>query len=160
MDRSDLAHLARSALHNLGVTIVAFGVGFLGVGVDHLLGIREFRSLVTVLAGALLMKIGFLLRLWATFHFYRVGMKVISLVPQKTLVTTGPFRFSRNPLYLGGNVFSFLGAALVLGSPSAIGITLVHLPFLDWMIRREERQLEKIFGEAWVRYRSTVRRWV
>jgi Phospholipid methyltransferase len=54
--------------------------------------------------------IGFLLRVWATFHFYEQHMKVISLVPQKKLITSGPYRFSRNPLYLGGNVFIFFAA--------------------------------------------------
>ena len=71
-------------------------------------------------------------------------MKVISLEPQKTLITSGPYRFSRNPLYLGGNVFIFFGAALLLGSPSALLITAIHLPFVDLFIRREEKQLESI----------------
>jgi protein-S-isoprenylcysteine O-methyltransferase Ste14 len=87
-------------------------------------------------------------------------MKVISLVPQQALVTSGPFRFSRNPLYLGGNVFIFFGAALLLGSPTALVFTAIHLPLVDLFIRREEKQLEQTFGEAWVRYKHQVRRWI
>jgi protein-S-isoprenylcysteine O-methyltransferase Ste14 len=87
-------------------------------------------------------------------------MRVVSLTPQKTLITSGPYGFSRNPLYLGGNVFIFFGAALLLGSPTALVITAVHLPLLDLFIRREERQLEKDFGEEWLRYKQHVRRWI
>jgi protein-S-isoprenylcysteine O-methyltransferase Ste14 len=110
--------------------------------------------------GSLLLIVGFLLRVWATFYFYQKRMKVISLSPQRTLITSGPYRFSRNPLYLGGNVFVFLGAALLLGSPAAVFVAIIHLPFVDLFIRREERQLERDFGEQWLQYRNRVRRWL
>ena len=111
-------------------------------------------------AGSLLLIAGFLLRIWATFHFYQNRMKVISLSPQQTLITSGPYGYSRNPLYLGGNVFVFLGAALLFGSPAAVFITIMHLPFVDLFVRREERQLERDFGEQWLQYRKRVRRWL
>ena len=107
----------------------------------------RFHSGWAVTAGVLLLTVGFLVG--ATFHFYQHQMKVISLAPQKTLITSGSYKFSRNPLYLGGNAFVFFGAALVLGSPSALVITAVHLPFVDLFIGREEEQLEKDFGERW-----------
>ena len=111
--------------------------------------------------GWLLLTIGFLLRAWATVLFYEQGMKIISLSAQRSLITTGPYRFSRNPLYLGGNVFIFLGASLVLGTPGGLLITLLHLPFVDFFqIRREERQLEREFGDAWREYKKRVRRWI
>ena len=106
--------LLKSILHNIGVLIVGLGFAYLGTRVDLLLGIRRFHSFLTTTAGWLLLIIGFLLRVWATFHFYQQRMKVISLVPQRALITSGPYRFSRNPLYLGGNVFVFFGAALLL----------------------------------------------
>jgi protein-S-isoprenylcysteine O-methyltransferase Ste14 len=87
-------------------------------------------------------------------------MKVISLVPQNRLITTGPYRFSRNPLYLGGNVLIFAGAALFLGSLDGLLLTGFATLAADFMIRREERQLEREFGEEWVRYKNQVRRWI
>ena len=99
--------LLKSILHNIGVVIVGLGFAYLGTRADLLLGIRRFHSFVTTRAGWLIVIIGFLLRVWATFHFYQQRMKVISLVPQQALITSGPYRFSRNPLYLGGNVFVF-----------------------------------------------------
>jgi protein-S-isoprenylcysteine O-methyltransferase Ste14 len=153
-------NLVKSILHNIGVVLVGLGIAFLGTKVDALLGIHGFHSTLASASGWLLLLIGFLVRVSATFYFYEHQMKVISLAPQQTLITSGPYRFSRNPLYLGGNVFIFFGAALLLGSPTALAFTAVHLPLVDIFIRREERQLERDFGEQWVRYKSGVRRWI
>lgn len=152
--------ITKSVLHNVGVVIVGLAVAFIGTRLDLLFGIPDFRSTLTTAVGSLLLIIGFLLRVWATVYFYREQMKVISLSPQRRLFTSGPYRFSRNPLYLGGNVFVFLGAALLLGSPAAVSITIVHLPFVDLFIRREERQLERDFDGEWLAYRKRVRRWL
>src|SRR5262249_32647069 len=108
----------------------------------------------------LLLAAGFLLRVWATFYFYEQQLKVISLKPQRALITMGPYRFSRNPLYLGGNVFIFFGAALVLGSPGVVIVTAAHLPLVDVFSRREEGQLGRQFGDTWLHYRNQVRGWI
>lgn len=152
-------NLLKSILHNVGVVIVGFGVAWLGILIDRLLGIGEFHDTTASVAGWLLLAIGFLVRGWATFHFYMHRMRVISLMPQSALITTGPYRFSRNPLYLGGNVFIFFGAALLFGSPAALVLTALHLPLMDRFIRREEAQLERTFGVDWLRYKARVRRW-
>jgi protein-S-isoprenylcysteine O-methyltransferase Ste14 len=152
--------LLNSILHNIGVVIVGLGVALIGTRLDLLLRIRDFRSVLAAAAGVLLLIIGFLLRVWATYYFYQKRMRVVSLSPQSTLITCGPYRISRNPLYLGGNVFIFLGAALLLGSPAAILITIIHLPFVDLFIRREEKQLEREFSGQWLAYRKRVRKWL
>ncbi len=152
--------LLKSVLHNIGVIIVGFAFAFLGRAIDSHLGITRFDSVFATIFAVLLLTIGFLLRVWATYLFYEQHMNVIWLVPQKKLLTSGPYRISRNPLYLGGNVFIFLGAVLFLGSPSGIVLTAINILVVDVMIRREEKQLAQEFGEAWVRYRNTVRRWL
>lgn len=152
--------LLKSVLHNIGVVIVGFGFAFLGRAIDSLLGVARFDSVFTTAVALVLLTVGFLLRVWATYLFYEQHMKVISLAPQKELITSGPYRISRNPLYLGGNVFIFLGAVLFLGSPTGIALTAANILVVDAMIRREERQLAREFGEAWVRYRKRVRRWL
>src|ERR1700736_7017022 len=131
-------NLFKSILHNFGVVVVGLGVAFIGTRVDSFLGISDFHSIFATVLAWVLLVIGFLVRVWGTFYFYERRMKVISLTPQKTLITSGPYRFSRNPLYLGGNVFIFFGAALLLGSPSALVLTALHLPLVDLFIRREE----------------------
>jgi protein-S-isoprenylcysteine O-methyltransferase Ste14 len=155
-----VAHsVAKSLLHNAGVLAVSFGVGFAGVALDRLFGLPRFPGVLAAVMGAVLLAAGFALRVWATWHFYQRSMKVIVLQPQSDLITDGPFRFSRNPLYLGGNLFMFLGAALALGSTGGVAITAIGLIATDRMIRREERQLEARFGDAWRDYASRVRRW-
>jgi protein-S-isoprenylcysteine O-methyltransferase Ste14 len=155
-----MGFLLKSILHNIGVVIVGWAVGLVGMQLDSLLGLRDFRSLVATIAGSLLLIIGFLIRVWATSYFYKERMKVISLSPQRTLITSGPYRFSRNPLYLGGNVFIFSGAALLFGSVAAVFITALHLPLVDVFIRREEQKLAREFGDDWLQYRRRVHRWL
>lgn len=106
-------NLIKSLLHNIGVVIVGFVFAFLGRKIDSLLGIAEFHSVFAVTAGCLFVGVGFVLRVWATFLFYERQMKVIKLAPQKKLITSGPYRFSRNPLYLGGNLFRFPGSGVI-----------------------------------------------
>ena len=87
-------------------------------------------------------------------------MNVIVLSAQNYLITDGPYRFSRNPLYLGGNVFIFLGTSLVLGTLGGIVLTVIHWPLMELMVWREERQLEAAFGDEWRQYKERVRRWI
>src|SRR5262249_27144258 len=133
---------------------------FIGALIDNMVGVSGFRSGPAIAAGVVLLAVGFLLRVWATFHFYKQHMKVISLKPQDALITTGPYAFSRNPLYLGGNVFIFFGAAMTIGSPAAVVFTALHIPLVDFFIGREERQLAERFGDEWQRYSKRVRRWI
>lgn len=153
-------NLLKSVLHNIGVLVVGFVFAFIGRGLDSLLGIPRFASAAVSIVAVILLIIGFLLRVWATLYFYEQHMSVIRLEPQKKLFTSGPYSFTRNPLYLGGNVFIFLGAVLFLGSPSGIVLTAIAIIATDSMIRREERQLARDFGQQWTDYKSRVRRWV
>jgi protein-S-isoprenylcysteine O-methyltransferase Ste14 len=152
--------LIKSILHNIGVVIVGLGIAYLGTIVDSLVGASAFTFPLAKAAALLLLAIGFLIRVWATAYFYAHQMRVISLEPQKTLITSGPYSFSRNPLYLGGNVFIFFGAAFLFGSPTALLLTAIHIPLMDLFIRREEEQLERKFSEEWRTYKRRVRRWI
>ena len=152
--------LLKSILHNIGVVLVGLAVAYLGTMVDSVLGVSTFAFPLAKVVAWLLLALGFLVRVWATVYFYAHRMRVISLKPQRALITSGPYRFSRNPLYLGGNVFVFFGAALLLGSPTALFVTAIHLPLIDRFIRREEEQLEREFGDEWRSYKKRARRWL
>jgi len=152
-------NLFKSVLHNVGMLMVGLVFGYVGTRLDALFRLATFRSLVWVAVGSALLAIGFLIRVWATWLFYEREMSVIVLRPQRSLLTTGPYRCSRNPLYLG-ILFIFLGAVLVFGSPCGLGLTTLRLVAVYVMIRREERQLAATFGEEWQRYKNVTRRWI
>ena len=154
------ANFIKSVLHNLGVLLVGFGFALIGREIDSLLGMGHFHSILIAVVAWVCVALGFATRVWATYLFYEHRMKVIWLQPQKHLITSGPYRFSRNPLYVGGNLFIFLGAVLVLGSPSGIVLTAINLVAVDLMIRREEKQLQREFGDEWTHYVRTVHRWL
>jgi protein-S-isoprenylcysteine O-methyltransferase Ste14 len=142
--------IAKSVLHNIGVLVVGFIFAFIGRGVDALFGVPRFGSPSITVIACISLLIGFLVRVWATDYFYKEHMSVIRLEPQKKLFTSGPYAFSRNPLYLGGNFFIFLGIIL----------TAIGLIFTDVMIHREETQLAHDFGAEWADYKNRVRRWL
>jgi protein-S-isoprenylcysteine O-methyltransferase Ste14 len=76
------------------------------------------------------------------------------------LVTEGPFRFTRNPMYLGFAV-TLLAWSVWLAHP----VTLLGIAgFVAWMNRlqivAEERAIGALFGEEFERYRNRVRRWI
>ncbi len=81
-------------------------------------------------------------------------------LPTTTLVVGGPFRFTRNPLYLGMTLF-YIGVAILAQALWAF----VLLPFVlmivqRGVIEREERYLERKFGTDYLRYKQRVRRWL
>ncbi|MGH7823457.1 MAG: methyltransferase family protein [Candidatus Binatia bacterium] len=98
--------------------------------------------------------------LWGQRTMRRAGTNVNPSLPATALVTTGPFRYSRNPLYVALTLL-YVGLALAVNTLWAL---LVLAPLLVTMrrgvIAREERYLEAKFGEAYRRYRSDVRRWL
>ncbi len=111
--------------------------------------------------GIALVALGAIPPVWAITLFRREGTEVSPTSPANAkLVTRGPYRFTRNPMYLGLVVAS-LGIALWVGSwpmllgPAALFATasLVHIPF-------EEAKMRRQFGAAYDDYLRRVRRWV
>jgi protein-S-isoprenylcysteine O-methyltransferase Ste14 len=80
-------------------------------------------------------------------------------IPARALVTTGPFRYSRHPMYLA-LVLAAAGGALGLGSPTPwLPVAALALT-LDRCARAEEDALAQQFGAAYGAYRAQVRRWL
>lgn len=90
----------------------------------------------------------------------QAGTNINPLQPATSLVTTGPFRFSRNPLYLSLTLL-FAGLSLILNSLWGLIALAPVLAILHFgVILREERYLEAKFGESYRQYRTQVRRWL
>jgi protein-S-isoprenylcysteine O-methyltransferase Ste14 len=110
--------------------------------------------------GWLLVALGTGLSVWGLATFRGAGTPIRPNKPASTLVTHGPFRLSRNPMYLGLCVV-YLGVMLLLNSAWIVlflplVITILHLT----VIRREERYLSATFGVTYDEYRRRVRRWL
>ena len=80
--------------------------------------------------------------------------------PALAIVSDGPYRFTRNPLYLSLVLFS-LAIGLVFDFPWMIVVLFVIVPIMHFgVIRHEERYLEGKFGDMYLIYKAEVRRWV
>lgn len=130
-------------------------------------GLGRWRPLVLGLpagprlaVGTALLLLALGLGAWALRTFRRGGTTPEPNGTATTLLTTGPFRFSRNPLYLSLSLL-LTGLGLLLD----IGWILLLVPLLALMldrrvIVREEARLQAQFGEAYAAYRRRVRRWI
>jgi protein-S-isoprenylcysteine O-methyltransferase Ste14 len=97
---------------------------------------------------------------WAVRTMYRAGTHPEPNKPVTALVTEGPFRLSRNPIYLGFTV-AYLGLALLLDALwSLLLLPAVLAVMVRGVIAREEAYLERRFGERYRAYRARVRRWI
>jgi protein-S-isoprenylcysteine O-methyltransferase Ste14 len=77
-----------------------------------------------------------------------------------SLIIEGTYRFTRNPTYLGFTLFYGGITALANSLPSALLLPFVLVMMRRGVIEREERYLERIFGEEYLLYKARVRRWV
>ena len=97
---------------------------------------------------------------WGRRTMHGARTNISPLKPAISLVTSGPYRFSRNPLYVA-ITFLYLGFTLLLNSWWGVALLAPVLAILHFgVVRREERYLERKFGEEYDSYRSRVRRYV
>jgi protein-S-isoprenylcysteine O-methyltransferase Ste14 len=110
--------------------------------------------------GGVLLASGVFLAIWGRRVMERAGTNVNPTLPSTALVATGPFLFSRNPLYVALTLI-YVGLALLA---NALWVLVLIVPVLLIMhygvVRREERYLEARFADAYREYRSRVRRYV
>ena len=112
------------------------------------------------LAGAALAAAGFVMIVMGARRFQAAGTNVPPNLPTTALVVDGIYRRTRNPLYLGATLV-YLGLGVGAGSLWAIGLVVPLLWVINTgVIAREERYLERKFGEAYRAYKARVRRWV
>lgn len=113
------------------------------------------------LLGMLPIVAGLLLALWGERQFSRAGTGLVPGSEVTVLVRSGPFRFTRNPMYLG-MTFALFGASVLTGALSALAVLPVFIVVMQLrFIRNEEAMLRKKFGEhAWSEYAASTRRWL
>jgi protein-S-isoprenylcysteine O-methyltransferase Ste14 len=110
--------------------------------------------------GSVLVAAGLVLLFAGARTLSRAGTAVNPYRPSTVLVTTGPYAYSRNPLYVAF-ALAYLGAAVLVDT----GWPVMLSPVLLWLmyrgvIAREERYLQHLFGDEYRRYQARVRRWL
>jgi|TARA_R100000149_G_scaffold12537_1_gene4704 protein-S-isoprenylcysteine O-methyltransferase Ste14 len=146
------------AFLGLGWALDRYGVQIgLPAGEDISLGLgtelRRGIALALILGGLLLDGM-------AAGLFRRLGTAVEPWKPSTALATEGPYRFSRNPIYVGFAI-TYAGLAVAMDSPVALLMLIPCLVVIDWaVIRKEEAYLARTFGAEYDAYRNRVRRWL
>jgi len=111
--------------------------------------------------GIALIVIGVALGVWGRLTFSRNGAEIMpSSETHSTLVASGPFKFTRNPMYLGIVVIAS-GAALTAGTWLMWLVPVVVFALDQFVIIPfEERSMERAYGDAYRAYKTRVRRWL
>ncbi|MBC7994276.1 MAG: isoprenylcysteine carboxylmethyltransferase family protein, partial [Rhizobacter sp.] len=111
-------------------------------------------------AGALLAAAGLVWMVWAWALFRAAGTPVRPSETPLQLIEEGPYRFGRNPMYLGITTL-LLGAALGLGAPLLAVSALLFAALVNAVhVPDEEAQMARRFGGWWRDYASGTRRWL
>ena len=111
--------------------------------------------------GIVIAVVGLALALWCVgaFAFFGKGTPAPFDAPRE-FVAAGPYRYFRNPMYVGA-ISVIIGAGLILRSPSAVVVALCFFLLAHiFVLIYEEPTLEKRFGESYLRYKSSVNRWL
>jgi protein-S-isoprenylcysteine O-methyltransferase Ste14 len=110
--------------------------------------------------GGVLIAIGVLLALSAVYTFRQARTNLRPDRPASALVLSGPYRFTRNPMYLSLTLV-YLGVSVLMQSLWSLMLLPLVLFFIrSKVIDREEQYLERRFGDEYTQYKSRVRRWI
>ena len=166
MNRQSLMRhiLGYSIGFSLFVVGIPFGLYLISAKLDpyfpvHLIGMTELRIFVWLLLGS----IGLMFMVWSNLLLFIVGkggpadVFGVTVSPQtRTLVTSGPYRYTRNPMAFGSLMFYF-AVAFFLNSLICLGtLTVVLVGATIYLKRVEEKRLLRDFGDAYEQYRDSV----
>ena len=140
--------------------LIVLSVLLLAYALNYLIPFRIAHSSVLVFAGFTLIGISLLIIGITSWSFRRVKTHIEPWKPTTTIIRTGCFAFSRNPIYLALCV-ACIGIGMILHSWWVVFSVIPAAMLLYYfVILREEAYLEKKFGEAYVQYKKRVRRWL
>ena len=109
--------------------------------------------------GAAVFALAFALGVWAIVTIRKAGTQVETYKPTTAIVASGPYRFTRNPIYLG-MMLGLFGLAIALYSLWLLALLVpFYLVIRYGVVAREEAYLERKFGDVYLGYKTRVRRW-
>lgn len=134
-----------------------------GAGLQHALGLPlppEWIRPALYMAGTVLANTSLVLALWSFALFVRRRTTIIPAHTPARLILGGPFRLTRNPIYVS-QVMAYVGLALMLDLPWALALLPLPVLALQYaIIPFEEGRLRARFGADYAAYARTVRRWL
>ncbi len=144
----------------LGKTLQMLLVLAMIVGSHYIAPVQEMIYPPYTYLGLPLIALGLALDVWASSIFRKRETSFRLHGETTSLVTSGPFRFSRNPIYLG-MLIVLLGMAIFLGSLIAFLYPILFLALFNFvLLPQEERMMEETFGQEYLDYKKEVRRWL
>ena len=115
---------------------------------------------IRIYAGGFIILISFVPAIWMMRLFIKARTNLDVRKPTHKIVTSGPFRWTRNPAYLSLSLL-VLGIAIVADSIWVLLLLVVAMIVTHYkVILREEAYLEQKFGVEYLEYKASVRRWV
>jgi len=132
----------------------------LGLGLERIAPAVSLPRGPSLAIAAVLLIPGFGLLFWSLLLFFKARTSPLPMRPTTSIVRSGPYRWTRNPMYLA-MLLIYLGVALWFD----VFWALVFVPVVIYLVGRlvigkEERYLEEKFGEEYQRYKSEVGRWL
>ena len=110
--------------------------------------------------GGIVLGIGAAIAGWGLVTFWKAKTTTVPGEISSQMVTWGPYRFTRNPMYVGLTI-AYLGEALLLRQIWPVILMPLVLAYVHWIvIPLEESKLQEAFGELYAQYRARVRRWM
>jgi protein-S-isoprenylcysteine O-methyltransferase Ste14 len=131
----------------------------LGVMLQLAVPLSFFPRTFNVVVGASLVVGAIALFISAVGKFRAAGTAVPANQPTTAIVRSGPYRFSRNPIYLAFSLLQ-LGIAIWVNSLWLLATLVAAVALIHVVIGREERYLERKFGAEYLEYKAAVRRWL
>ena len=136
---------------------------FIGGGLEYVRPVRlsgEMSGRVTNSVGAVLFTVGAVIAGWGLVTFHRARTTTVPGKSSSRLVTWGPYRFCRNPMYVG-LAMAYLGEALLLRQIWPAALLPLVLAYVNWVvIPVEQAKLTEVFGAEYAAYQRRVRRWL
>ena len=134
----------------------------LGVGLEriHSRVISPEAAQLSTIAGAVLFGAGAVIAGWGLVLFRQARTTTVPGQSSAQLVTSGPYRFTRNPMYVGLSL-AYLGEAALLKQMWPAILLPLTIAYVNWtVIPLEESRLEEVFADQYRDYRARVRRWI
>ena len=157
----------RVPLSNAGVRfpppflfVIGLVVGWVLDRYWHALPLSGFAGSALKPFGVAAVALGVLLSGWGVMTFRRAKTAIVPHHSASQLVTNGPYRFTRNPMYTGSTIAYLGGAALMNSAWPVVVLPAVIFILVKTVISREEMYLRDAFGAEYAGYVASVRRWL